>query len=53
MPVVSVTFICVQVSNDLTRSVIAALPPFAKYKLSCWSVPSFISSPWRWKADSF
>lgn len=29
--------ISVQVSNDLTRSVIAALPPFSKYKLSCWS----------------
>lgn len=31
------TIISVQVSNDLTRSVIAALPPFSKYKLSCWS----------------
>lgn len=37
LPAVFFTVIGVQVSNDLTRSVIAALPPFSKYNLGCWS----------------
>ncbi len=32
----------VKVSNDLTHSMIAALLALSKYKLSSWSVPSFI-----------
>lgn len=47
------TTISVKVSNDLTRSVIAALPPLSKYKLSCWSACLPLSPQWRWTADHF